>query len=245
MRNKNLEESRQIRSIGKLVTLHLLPGILVILAYILILKSEIFQGYPKVVALALAGILVMVPAELGYLFYVAKNEEGCFNIFKILGLKRKLKGKALFLYSIILLGVAGILISALEPVSNFLLNNVFSFIPNWYVLAEDMSIFSRHIIIITIPVSFFIITIILPIIEELYFRGFLLTRMKWMGKYSVLINTVLFAIYHLWSPWLIIARVVAFLPLFYWVYKKDSLELSIVVHCLANFTDVIALVMLL
>lgn len=135
--------------------------------------------------------------------------------------------------------------SALKPVSNFLLNNVFSFIPNSYVLTEDMSMFSRNIIIITIPVSFFIITIILPIIEELYFRGFLLARMKWMGKYSVLVNTVLFAVYHLWSPWMIVARVVAFLPLFYWVYKKESLKLSIVVHCLANFTDVVALVMLL
>lgn len=131
------------------------------------------------------------------------------------------------------------------PVSNYLLNNVFSFIPNWYILTEDMSMFSRNIIIITIPVSFFIFTIIFPIIEELYFRGFLLARMKWMGKYSVLVNTVLFAVYHFWSPWMIVARVVAFLPLFYWVYKKKSLKLSIVVHCLANFTDVVALFMLL
>lgn len=243
--NKNLEEPREIRSIGELVTLHLLPGILATAVYILILKSGILQGYPKVIALALAGIFGMVPGELGYLFYVAKKEEGCFNIFKILGLKSKLKVKEIFLYSIILLGVAGILMSALKPVSNFLLNNVFSFIPNSYVLTEDMSMFSRNIIIITIPVSFFIITIILPIIEELYFRGFLLARMKWMGKYSVLVNTVLFAVYHLWSPWMIVARVVAFLPLFYWVYKKESLKLSIVVHCLANFTDVVALVMLL
>jgi len=69
--------------------------------------------------------------------------------------------------------------------------------------------------------------------------------MKWMGKYSVLVNTVLFSVYHLWSPWMIVARIVAFLPLFYWVYKKDSLKLSITVHCLANFTDVVALVALL
>jgi membrane protease YdiL (CAAX protease family) len=66
-----------------------------------------------------------------------------------------------------------------------------------------------------------------------------------MGKYSVLINTVLFVVYHLWSSWMIVAGVIAFLPLFYWVYKKDSLKLSIIVHCLANFTDVVALVMLL
>lgn len=69
--------------------------------------------------------------------------------------------------------------------------------------------------------------------------------MKWMGKYSVLVNTALFAAYHLWLPWIIVARVLALLPLYYWVYKKESLKLSIIVHCLANFTDVVTLVMLL
>ena len=164
---------------------------------------------------------------------------------RYLGLKSKLKGKEFFISSIALLVAAGILMSAFKPVSNYLLNNVFSFIPSWYNLTEDMSLFSRNTIIIALLVNFFIFAIIFPIIEELYFRGFLLTRMKWMGKYSVLVNTILFSVYHFWSPWLIAARVVALLPLFYWVYKKNSLKLSITVHCLANFTDVIALAMLL
>lgn len=243
--NKNLEQSRQIRSIGKLVTLHLLPGIIVTLFYVLLLKSGIFEGYPKVIVLGLAGVFGIVFGELGYLFYVAKKEERSFSITKILGLKSKIKGKKFFLYTLTLLATAGILMAVLNPVSNFLLNNIFSFIPSWYILIEDMSLFSRNIIIITALVNLLIISIILPVIEELYFRGFLLARMKWMGKYSVLLNTVLFAVYHLWSPWMMVARVVAFLPLFYWVYKKDSLKLSIVVHCLANFTDVVYLVMLL
>lgn len=243
--NKSLQESRQIRSIGKLVTLHLLPGIILTLVYVLLLKSGVFEGYPKSIVLGLAGGFGIVLGELGYLFYAVKKEEGNYNIFNILGLKSKLKGKDFFLYSITLFTAAGILMTASKPVTSVLLKNVFSFIPSWYNLMEDMSLFSRNIIIITILVNFFIITIILPIIEELYFRGFLLARMKWMGKYSVLVNTVLFSVYHLWSPWMIVARIVAFLPLFYWVYKKNSLKLSITVHCLANFTDVVALVALL
>ena len=167
MMNKNLEESRQIRSIGKLVTLHLLPGIILTLVYVLLLKSGVFQGYPKTIVLALAGVFGIVFGELGYLFYVVKKEERSFNIFKILGLKSKLKSKDLFLYTITLFAAAGILMSASKPITNFLLNNVFSFIPTRYNLVEDMSLFSRSIIIITILVNFFMITIILPIIEEL------------------------------------------------------------------------------
>lgn len=41
-----------------------------------------------------------------------------------------------------------------------------------------MSLFSRNLIIVTIVVNFFIFTLVGPIIEELYFRGYLLARMK-------------------------------------------------------------------
>ena len=135
--------------------------------------------------------------------------------------------------------------TALKPLSNNLLNTVFSWIPSSYNYVQDMSLFERNFIIISMLVSFFVFTLILPIIEELYFRGYLLARMKWMGKYSVLFNVVLFSVYHFWSPWLILSRIISMFPLYYFVYKKDSLKLAILVHCLCNFTDVVVLITLL
>jgi hypothetical protein len=88
-------------------------------------------------------------------------------------------------------------------------------------------------------------TLIEPIIEELYFRGFLLARMKWMGKYSVLFNVILFSVYHFYSPWTIITKIAMMLPLCYFVYKKDSLKLGILVHCLAQFAGVVLYITLL
>ncbi|MFP4698574.1 MAG: CPBP family intramembrane glutamic endopeptidase, partial [Eubacteriales bacterium] len=78
--------------------------------------------------------------------------------------------------------------------------------------------YSRPHIIISILVSFFFFTLVAPIVEELYFRGYLLDRMRWMGNYGVILNVFLFAVYHFCSPWLIIARTVALMPLFYFVY---------------------------
>lgn len=72
-----------------------------------------------------------------------------------------------------------------------------------------------------------------------------MARMKWMGGYSVLFNVILFSVYHFYQPWLIITRVAAMLPLYYFVYKKDSLKMGIFVHCLANFSDVVSYMMLL
>lgn len=239
-------KEKEIRSIWKFILLHLFPGIVLSAAYIILLKAGVLPEYPKLVILGLAGVVSFIPVQLGYLFYTAKKEEGSYNIFKILGLKSKMKAKELIIYTVLLFLAAGALITALKPLSNLMLNKVFSWIPNWYKYTnEDISLFSRNIIIVVILVSFFIFTLMGPIIEELYFRGFLLARMKWMGKYSVLLNVTLFAVYHFWTPWLIISRIIMFLPLFYFVYKKDSLKLAILVHCLANFTDVIGFMSLL
>ena len=240
-----MDVDKEIRSITKLIFLHLFPGIALSIMYIYFSKVGILDGYPKVVILCFSMIFSIIPIELGYLFYVAKKEEGTFNIFKILGLKGKLKVKVFILYSLSLIIVGGILLIALKPLSNYLLKTVFCWIPGWYNFVQDMSLFSKNYIIIAILVSFFILTLIAPIIEELYFRGFLLARMKWMGKYSVLFNVILFSVYHFYQPWLIIARIAAMLPLYYFVYKKDSLKLGILVHCLANFADVVSYMTLL
>lgn len=97
-----------------------------------------------------------------------------------------MKVKEYIIYTLLLLTVTGILMKALQPTSNYILNAVFHWLPSEYNYVQDMSLFSKNFIIIAIVVSFFFITLILPITEEIYFRGFLLARMKWMGKYSVL-----------------------------------------------------------
>lgn len=236
---------KEIRSIWKIVILHLLPGIMLSIVYMFLIKVEILSEYPKIIILGLSIISSIVPIMLGYLFFIAKKEECSFNIFKILGLKSKMKKKEFIFYTLLLFLITGILMTCLKPLSDCLLNTVFSFIPSRYIYIQDLSSFGRGFIIIAIVVSFFIFTLIGPIVEELYFRGYLLARMKWMGNYGVLIHVILFAVYHFWSPWLIVARVVVMLPLYYFVYKKDSLKLAISVHCIANFTDFVGLVMLL
>lgn len=236
---------KEIISTRKLIFLHLFPGIALCIMYIFFSKVGILAGYPHIVILGFSMIFSTIPIELGYLFYVAKKEEGTFNIFKILGLKGKLKVKVFILYSLSLFIVGGILLIALKPLSNYLLKTVFCWIPSWFNFVQDLSLFSKNYIIIAILVSFFIMTLIAPIIEELYFRGFLLARMKWMGKYSVLFNVILFSVYHFFSPWLIITKIATMLPLYYFVYKKDSLKLGILVHCLAQFTEVVSYMTLL
>lgn len=240
-----MNADKEIRSTRKLIFLHLFPGIALCIMYIFFSKADILVRYPKIVILGISTIFSTIPIELGYLFYVAKKEEDTFNLFKVIGFKGKLKVKALIGYVLLLIIVGGILLTALKPLSNYLLETVFDWIPSWFIFDQDLSLFGKKYIFLAVLVSFFIMALLVPIIEELYFRGFMLARMKWMGKYSVLFNAILFAVYHFYSPWLILTKIAIMLPLCYFVYKKDSIQLGILVHCLAQLADVIFYVTLL
>lgn len=123
-----MNADKEIRSIGKLIFLHLFPGIALSIMYIFFSKVGIFEEYPRIVILSFSALFSTIPIELGYLFYVAKKEEGTFNIFKVMGLKSKLKANKFILYTFLLLIVGLGLFIAFLPLSNYLLKTVFSWI---------------------------------------------------------------------------------------------------------------------
>ena len=69
MKIDNVEQ----HTIGRSLVLHLLPGILIGVFYYAIAKPIRNLGYPSLAALILAGIIVLIPFELGFLFYQGKK----------------------------------------------------------------------------------------------------------------------------------------------------------------------------
>lgn len=51
------------------------------------------------------------------------------------------------------------------------------------------------------------VAVLTPLVEELYFRGYLLPRMK--GEFATLFHSFLFAAQHVLEPWMIIPRTLA------------------------------------
>jgi len=76
-----------------------------------------------------------------------------------------------------------------------------------------------------------------PMVEELYFRGYLLPRMK--GRFAPLFHTFLFAAVHVFTPWMIITRTLGVLPLVFGV-KKKNIYIGIIVHILVDLINVAA-----
>jgi len=77
-----------------------------------------------------------------------------------------------------------------------------------------------------------------PVVEELYFRGFLLPRMEHMGWAAPLWNSLLFALYHFYFPENVLVIFVGFLPISYVVWKTRNVRIGIIVHGIINMWGV-------
>ncbi len=127
----------------------------------------------------------------------------------------------------------------IEP---FLIDRLFGWLPQWFVtpiLPERVGDYSSGAWVATIVAFFALNGFVGPIVEELYFRGYLLPRMEWMGRWAPLVNVSLFSVYHFWSPWQVVARILGVGPMVYAVRWKRNVYLGMVVHCTLNAIGVV------
>jgi len=80
-----------------------------------------------------------------------------------------------------------------------------------------------------------------PLVEEAYFRGVLLPRMRHLGWKAPVINAFLFSIYHFFCPWNLPAIFVAFLPVAFVVQARKDFRIGVIVHAMFNTTGVLTL----
>lgn len=219
------------------ILLHLLPGFLTGAVYYTLAPSVRSQGFPTVMALILAGILALIPFELGYLlFQKKKTGKPFFN-----GIVRYCHSISLWHYLVWVPAIflASGLLFTLFNFSSDLLMSLFSWIPEYLHLEMGLDGgYSRESLLITYGLFFIFLVVILPVTEELYFRGYLLPRMPERLKgWTPLLHSALFALYHVWTPWLVVTRTVAVLPLIYGVQKKKNILIGMLSHGLLNAID--------
>lgn len=213
------------------IFLHLLPGVLVGTFYFLALKPVSKIGYPSFFALLLAFTLVLIPLELGFLLYQGKNKNGRFTLKGIIGYQNPLPWWQYLVWGGVIFVIVGALMTLLKPVDVFLEKNLFSWIPAMNLGLDGH--YSKEILIVTYSLAILINVFLAPVVEELYFRGYLLPRMK--GKHTLLVHSFLFALIHVFTPWMIISRIIGFLPILVGTTKKN-LYVGMIVHMLCNAT---------
>ena len=234
---ENRSQTSQQHSLGGSIALHLIPGLLTALTAYGLGTWFHSRGLPVMLAFYAATLLVLFPLLIGIPLVIEKKRTGRINLREILRFRESLPTwqTVLIVLGIVLWSGLVFLIAA-SPLAEPLREAVFTRLPAWYDLGYYLTegAYSREAVVATWALGILFATFLGPVLEELYFRGYLLPRLPLPGIWAPLAGVLLFALYHFWSPWLVLVRIVALLPLVLAVWWKKNLWIGVYSHILVN-----------
>lgn len=223
-----------------------LPSSFAFFGFRIILPWTVENGQPKVLMWGIiASIMLLIFVVVG--FVLIRNEARTNNIsirdrllIKKLGVKQWL----------ICLGImiAGIILSsAISPLVEFFKElpglSIPDYMPFWLnpsidpmntdidILSPNYALKGNYFVVVIMSIC-----LLLNILaEEIYFRGWLLPKMQNFGKWSWVLNGLLFALYHTFQLWLFPMLFVLSIATTLTVYLSKSILPAFLTHIIANF----------
>ena len=242
------DNPQQPFNIWQILGLHLIPGALITAFFFLIGPLIIRAGYPPLMAIRLAILVILIPFELGFLYYQGKKLNGRYSLQGIVLLREQTPTWQFVLFVCALVLWGGLAFGLLSKVDDFFIQNMFAWFPDWALpvnIIGDSNQYSKSALALTLFAGFLLNGFAGPFVEELYFRGYLLPRIPSPRQWAPLINILLFSLYHFFSPWQNLTRILALIPFVYLVSWKRNIRIGIWAHCLMNTLGMIPMVALL
>ena len=229
-------------SILKSIILHLFPGLLVLISIIIITPLLEKYNLPLVLVLIFSFGFILIPFELGYMLYQGKKRNGKFSLKGIILFKEAIPKWQYIIYTIpVIIWIFLVYGVLAPPIDNFIIEKLFSWIPEIYFLNMDFNLYSQSALFVMWIAYLGFNCILAPLIEELYFRGYLLPKISDIGKWAPILNIILFSLYHFFSPWQNPVRIIALFPMVYLVWWKKNVYLGIIIHGIVNTLGAIAM----
>ena len=232
------------------IALHLLPGFLCVV--VITLTGPVFKnlGLPhQMAAMLLGGLLTLTAFQLGVLLYLGKKRNGKLSLEGIVLYRHPMPWWQYLAFGLaMLLWVALIWLILVPSIDRFFIENFFSWMPDTFFigsLQESLGQYSISMLLVMVTLQFLFVGVIGPTVEELYFRGYLLPRIAYLGAWAPAVNILLFSLYHFWSPWQNIGRILATTPLYYTVWWKRNIYLGILMHVTVNVISTFMLLVLI
>ncbi|WP_091038595.1 CPBP family intramembrane glutamic endopeptidase [Glycomyces harbinensis] len=222
-------------SIPLSIALHLVPGGLIVAVYALVgAPVSRAVGAPIFAAWAIALMVVLFPIWFG-LFWLGKKRTGRYTMR---GGVVRYRDKPFSRGKITLIGIGFLLYMtvvalALAPLDAWTYDHFFT----WVTFESSgssgttyLDAYDKDVVLTTLLVFGPFTGFLLPLIEEYYFRGFLLPRLPQLGRWAPLFNTGLFSIYHFWAIWTVPSKILFLLPGVWFVWGKHDIRASIWMH---------------
>lgn len=223
-----------------------LPSGFAFLGFRFVLPWTVNNGLPKVIMWGvIASIMLLVLVGLGFFLIKKEAKTNNISIGERLLLKNPGTKQWLICIGIMIIGI--ILSSAASPLVEFFKKipglSIPDYMPFWLnpsinpietdieILSPNYPLKENYIVVIVMA-----ITLLINILaEEVYFRAWLLPKMQLFGKWSWVLNGLLFAIYHTFQLWLFPMLIIASLATTLTVYISKSILPAFLTHFLANF----------
>jgi CAAX protease family protein len=245
MTENSATENRGIpqQSLWRSIVLHLLPGVLVTILFVAAAPALNALGYPSSFAFLLVGLFVLVPFELGFLFYQGKKRNGTLSLDGIVLYREPMPAWQYVLLAAILLLYGNIVLVVVYPsIAQMLIRTLFFWLPDWFFLSLSFG-YTKSILLMTALFGLAVNGFIGPITEELYFRGYLLPRISRLKAWSPVIDGGLHALYHFWMPWQVPGLILSLLPAAFAVWWKRNIYLGMIIHVIGNVLGSILTIM--
>lgn len=236
-------------SLPRSVLLHLLPGIALTVFIVLAAPVVTALGFPVVFALFAGIALVILPLELGILLVHAKRTTGTFQLDSTIRYGESVPRRTLAVWAAgLALWFLGCLVASTIFLDAWLAETFFAWLPHEILQFSATQSAGEPlppaILAVFVGTALLFNGFVGPIVEEHYFRGYLLPRIDRYGRWAPLINTTLFSLYHLWTPWQNLARIVGFLPITWSARRFRSIQISMVAHITINVVFLLGLIAL-
>ena len=216
--------------------LHVLPGVLVTAAFLILKPLLDSSGYPPLLAFLLAVLLVDLPVMLGVMLSAGKKLNGRYSLKGVVLYREKVSWKTFALVFVGAFVVMYLLMMLSAPISSLMAESVFSWVPEWMFIDDvtQYEVYAKNAVVLVFTLHLLITGIILPWVEELYFRGYLMPRISRYEKWAPLIGAFFFGLYHVWQLFGFAGVFLLGAGLGYVVWWKKDIRLSISLHVFAN-----------
>lgn len=228
------------------VVLSLFPGMA--LGAFIVGISPVLKGWGLDPIFALFGGigLVLVPLELGCLSIVARRTTGSWSPLALTDYKCKLPLQRLLPIAIgLAIWFIVALIAWISLLEGWVIERLRAWVPGSILqfaqTGAQGDLPSAGIVAALLVIAFVFNGLVGPMTEELYFRGYLLPRIDRYGAWAPVLNTLLFSIYHVWTPWRWPQIAVGFLPLALVAWRTRSLYVSMTAHVTVNIVFLLML----
>jgi membrane protease YdiL (CAAX protease family) len=229
-------ETMEKDSLPKSVVLHLMPGAIQVLVFIILAPLAMSFGYPAGLAFTAINIFVGIPLMLGYLLSRGKKRNGAFSLGGVIYNRQPMPVWQYAAFFVLLFGAAFVILFLTAPVNEFLAESTFAWLPVYFkssaaTLGGEPA---RSIILVMLLLQLVVDGLAVPIVEEMYFRGHLMPRVGYLGLAAPAFNAFLFAVQHFWQPFNYLLIFLIVLPQAYVVWRKQNIYIAMLTHCAAN-----------